>query len=59
MKTVKISDETWQKLMQLKIHCKKKSVDDALNMLLQLNSVKDELKSILKESVKVLRGEIS
>lgn len=35
MKTIKIKDETWKKLMQFKIEGKKKSVDETIDMILK------------------------
>ena len=35
MKTIKISDEAWQGLMQLKIEYKKRSIDEVVKALLK------------------------
>jgi len=35
MKTIKIKEETWKKLMQLKIEHNKASIDETINMLLE------------------------
>ena len=35
MKTIKIREETWKKLMRLKIDHNKTSIDETINMLLE------------------------
>jgi len=39
MKTIKIKEETWKKLMQLKIEHNKASIDEAIQMLLESKEV--------------------
>jgi predicted CopG family antitoxin len=36
MKTIKIKEETWKKLMQLKIEHNKASIDETINMLFRI-----------------------
>ena len=64
MKNIKIRDETWQSLMQLKIQLKKKSIDETLQTLLHkmvaMQSFKpqfEEMERNIVEARKILRGE--
>jgi predicted CopG family antitoxin len=64
MKNIKIRDETWQSLMQLKIQFKKKSIDETLKaLLLKMATIQnfkpqiEEMERNIGEARKILRGE--
>lgn len=64
MKSIKISDETWQSLMQFKIQLKKRSIDETLKTLLHkmatIQNFKPQIEEIEKnigEARKILKGE--